>query len=53
MTSSGRVFRLRGQGLPAKGGRGDLMVRMEIKLPDSPDERLTEYALSRRSASAA
>lgn len=53
MTSSGRTFRLRGQGLPARGGRGDLMVRVEVKLPETADERLTEYALSRRNAPAA
>jgi DnaJ-class molecular chaperone len=48
MTSSGRVFRLRGKGLPKKGGRGDLLASVEIKLPDQPDEELKAYARKRR-----
>ncbi|MDB5589655.1 DnaJ C-terminal domain-containing protein [Enterovirga sp.] len=50
MTSSGRTFRLRGQGLPTKAGRGDLLVTAEIRLPDAPDDALAEYARSRRAA---
>jgi DnaJ-class molecular chaperone len=53
MTSSGRVFRLKGKGLPKKeGGRGDLMATVEIRLPESADEDLMEYARRRRSARA-
>ena len=48
MTSSGRTFRLRGKGLPSKGGQGDLLVVAEIRLPDAADEALTEYATRRR-----
>ena len=50
MTSSGRTFRLRGKGLPAKGGRGDLMVTTEIRLPEEADEVLRDYAAARRAA---
>jgi DnaJ-class molecular chaperone len=52
MTNSGRTFRLRGKGLPAKTGSGDLLVTMEIKLPEIVDEDLMEYARKRRSAKA-
>ena len=48
MTSSGRTFRLRGQGLPGKSGRGDLLVTADIRLPDTADEALLEYARKRR-----
>lgn len=50
MTSSGRTFRLRGKGLPAKGGSGDLLVTVEIRLPEEADERLLDFAQSRRAA---
>jgi DnaJ-class molecular chaperone len=53
MTSSGRTFRLRGKGLPAKGGRGDLLVTAEIRLPESADEDLADYARKRRAAKVA
>ncbi|HYF56453.1 MAG TPA: J domain-containing protein [Salinarimonas sp.] len=50
MTSSGRTFRLRGKGLPTRGGSGDLYAVVEIRLPDGPDEELVAYARKRRSA---
>lgn len=50
MTSSGRTFRLRGKGLPKRGGRGDLLVTTEVALPEKADEQLTEYATKRRAA---
>ncbi|MFC4174200.1 DnaJ C-terminal domain-containing protein [Microvirga sp. GCM10011540] len=52
MTNSGRTFRLRGKGLPGKAGPGDLLVTMEIKLPEVVDEDLLDYARKRRSAKA-
>ncbi len=53
MTDSGRTFRLRGKGLPMKGGEhGDLLVTVEIKLPQVIDEELMDYARKRRSAKA-
>jgi DnaJ-class molecular chaperone len=52
MTNSGRTFRLRGKGLPGKTGPGDLLVIMEIKLPEVVDEDLMDYARKRRSAKA-
>ncbi len=40
-TSSGKVFRLSGKGLPKKGGgQGDLLVSASIQLPDSDLESL-------------
>jgi DnaJ-class molecular chaperone len=53
MTSSGRVFRLRGKGLPKKSGRGDLLASVEIKLPEHADENLTAFAKARRDAKVA
>ncbi|BCM85967.1 DnaJ C-terminal domain-containing protein [Methylobacterium indicum] len=54
MTSSGRVFRLRGKGLPKKDGtRGDLLATIAVTLPASADEALTEFARKRRAATAA
>ena len=49
MTNSGRMFRLRGRGLPKKGGgHGDLLVRAEIRLPDAIDADLTAFAEKRK-----
>jgi len=39
-TSSGRTFRLKGKGFPAKSGRGDLFATVQIVLPDSSDSEL-------------
>src|SRR6478735_11976030 len=39
-TSSGRIFRLKGKGLPKSGGTGDLFVTMRIMLPDGNDAEL-------------
>jgi DnaJ-class molecular chaperone len=39
-TSSGRVFRLKGKGLPKAGGTGDLFVTTRIILPDGNDADL-------------
>jgi DnaJ-class molecular chaperone len=50
MTSSGRTFRLRGKGLPAKSGRGDLLVTVEVRLPEEADEALLDYCRKRRAA---
>ena len=41
-TSSGRTFRLRGKGLPSKGGRGDLFAAVRIVLPDREEPELEE-----------
>jgi DnaJ-class molecular chaperone len=50
LTNSGRTFRLRGKGLPAKTGHGDLLVTTEIRLPEIVDEDLMGYARRRLSA---
>jgi DnaJ-class molecular chaperone len=41
-TSSGRTFRLKGKGLPAKGGAGDLLASVRIMLPEREDEALSD-----------
>ena len=52
MTSSDKVFRLRGRGLPldAKGRRGDLMVDVRIMLGEDADGRLAALMRERRAA---
>jgi DnaJ-class molecular chaperone len=39
-TSSGRTFRLKGKGFPAKEGTGDLLATVRIVLPERPDPEL-------------
>lgn len=39
-TSSGRTFRLKGKGFPAKSGAGDLMATVRIVLPAASDAEL-------------
>jgi DnaJ-class molecular chaperone len=39
-TNSGRTFRLKGKGFPAKAGRGDLLATVLIALPDQSDPDL-------------
>ncbi|MDR3420784.1 MAG: J domain-containing protein [Xanthobacteraceae bacterium] len=41
-TSSGRTFRLKGKGFPAKAGRGDLLATVRIMLPEKSDPELEE-----------
>jgi DnaJ-class molecular chaperone len=41
-SSSGRTLRLRGKGLPAPDGAGDLLVTVEIVLPPEKDAALEE-----------
>jgi DnaJ-class molecular chaperone len=41
-TSSGRTFRLKGKGYPAKAGRGDLLATIRIVLPEKSDAELDE-----------
>jgi DnaJ-class molecular chaperone len=48
MTNSGRSFRFRGKGLPGKTGRGDLIVTIEVMLPEGADAELTELMRRRR-----
>jgi DnaJ-class molecular chaperone len=47
-TSSGRTFRLKGKGFPAKSGPGDLMATVRIVLPESSDQALEELMKSWR-----
>ena len=39
-TNSGRTFRLRGKGFPAKSGKGDLLATIRIVLPEKSDAEL-------------
>jgi DnaJ-class molecular chaperone len=39
-TNSGRTFRLRGKGFPAKSGHGDLLATVRIVLPEHSDPEL-------------
>jgi DnaJ-class molecular chaperone len=39
-TNSGRTFRLKGKGFPAKSGRGDLLATVRIALPEASDAEL-------------
>jgi DnaJ-class molecular chaperone len=41
-TSSGRTFRLKAKGMPAKHGHGDLLVAVRIMLPERSDPELDE-----------
>jgi DnaJ-class molecular chaperone len=41
-TSSGRTFRLKNKGLPAKAGTGDLLATVRIALPDGGDSELED-----------
>ncbi|MEJ2376283.1 MAG: J domain-containing protein [Pseudolabrys sp.] len=41
-TSSGRTFRLKGKGLKAKGGSGDLLATVRIVLPPATDDEFKE-----------
>jgi DnaJ-class molecular chaperone len=41
-TNAGRTFRLKGKGLPAKSGRGDLYAAVRIVLPEGGDADLEE-----------
>ncbi|GGC61677.1 DnaJ C-terminal domain-containing protein [Chelatococcus reniformis] len=50
MTNSGRSLRLRGKGLPAKDGPGDLIVTVEITLPPEADPELDELMRKRRAS---
>ena len=44
-SNSGSVLRLRGRGMPTlRGGRGDLLARLVVTLPDSPDAALEALA---------
>ncbi|MFC0218347.1 DnaJ-class molecular chaperone [Pseudochelatococcus lubricantis] len=49
-SSAGKNFRLRGKGLPAKSGHGDLIVTLDVQLPKSPDPELEELMRKRRTA---
>ena len=47
-TRSGRTFRVRGKGAPMAGGNGDLLVTVEVVIPNklSPDQKTAVEALA-------
>jgi DnaJ-class molecular chaperone len=47
-TNSGRTFRLKGKGLKAKGGSGDLLATVRIVLPERNDDAFKEMMKSWR-----
>jgi DnaJ-class molecular chaperone len=49
-TSAGRVFRLKGKGLPGKSGHGDLYAGVRIVLPEGKDSELEELMRKWREA---
>jgi len=49
-TSSGRVFRLKGKGMPGKSGPGDLLATIRIVLPPHGDPELEELMRKLRDA---
>ena len=51
-TSSGRTFRLKGKGFPAKAGHGDLLATVRIVLPRKNDAELEELMRKWRSEKA-
>jgi DnaJ-class molecular chaperone len=51
-TSSGRTFRLKAKGFPAKAGRGDLLATIRIVLPEKNDAELEELMRKWRSQKA-
>jgi len=43
-SNSGKVLRLKGRGAYAGGKRGDLLARLAVTLPETPDDELTRFA---------
>ena len=53
MSSGGKNFRLRGKGIPDKDGAGDLIVTLDIVLPDKADPALDALMRKWREAASA
>jgi DnaJ-class molecular chaperone len=43
-SNSGKVLRLKGRGAYANGRRGDLMAKLVVTLPETPDDELVRFA---------
>jgi molecular chaperone DnaJ len=41
-TTDGRTFRIRGEGAPSRGGNGDLLVTVDLQVPERLDDAQTE-----------
>jgi molecular chaperone DnaJ len=51
-TRSGRIFRVRGHGVPASSGAGDLLVTVEVTVPEQLSEAQREAVEALAAASA-
>jgi DnaJ-class molecular chaperone len=49
-SQSGTTLRLRGQGIRRKDVRGDLLVDLDVRMPDRPDEALSAALRASRDA---
>ena len=43
-SNSGKILRLKGRGAYAGGKRGDLLAKLAVTLPETPDDELTRFA---------
>ena len=43
-SNSGKLLRLKGRGAIAQGRRGDLLARIVVTLPETPDAALIKFA---------
>jgi DnaJ-class molecular chaperone len=43
-SNSGSILRLKGRGLPGARGRGDLLARLQVMLPETRDADLERFA---------
>jgi DnaJ-class molecular chaperone len=43
-SNSGKVLRLKGRGAYANGKRGDLLAKLVVTLPETPDDELVRFA---------
>ena len=43
-SNSGKILRLKGRGAYAGGKRGDLLAKLAVTLPETPDDELIRFA---------
>ncbi|MNF04670.1 Curved DNA-binding protein [compost metagenome] len=43
-SNSGKILRLKGRGAYASGKRGDLLAKLAVTLPETPDDELIRFA---------